>query len=291
MRRAALCRFVIGLVTVSGIAIGMPATAGAKVIRLAAATPWQVEWTKTSCTLARGFGEKDDLQSLIFEQFSQGQNFQLLITARALSATNQQDKPTLIYVTGDDDTGYSDKQERALLGKNKKGVTTLFVPGSDLFGDTPGNARLIESSIKRLIVKLRGRTVAFETGPLEKPFDAMRKCTDDLVRTWGLDPDAMRRLTRWPTAKTSPGTWLKPNDYPGSALSTGAQSLVSFRLLIDSTGTPTDCLIQRSYGDERFNRITCDKIVERARFEPALDAQGKAVASYYGTSVSWVIGG
>ena len=291
MRRAALYRFVISLAAAPGIAFGVPSIAAAKVIRLAAATPWQVDWTKTSCTLARGFGEKDDLQSLIFEQFTQSQGFQLLITAKALSATNQQDKPTLIYVTNDDDTGYSDRQERAMIGKNKKGVTTLFVPGSDLFGDTPGNARLIESSIKRLVVKLRGRSVTFETGPLEKPFDAMRKCTDDLVRTWGLDPEAMKRLTRRPTPKTNPGIWLKPNDYPGSALSTGAQSLVSFRLLIDSTGTPTDCLIQRSYGNEPFNKITCEKIMERARFEPALDAEGKPTASYYGTSVSWVIGG
>jgi hypothetical protein len=258
-------------------------------IRLAPVTPWHVDWTKTSCTLARGFGEKENPQVLMFEQFTQGQRFQLLITAKALSATKQEDRPTLIYATGDDETGYRDKQERALLGKNKNGVTTLFVPGSDLYGDTPGNARTIEGSIKRLIVKLRGRTVAFETGALDKPFDAMRKCTDDLVRTWGLDPEAMKRAARAPIAKTSPGTWLRTGDYPSRALGQGAQSLVSFRLLIDNTGLPTDCLIQRSYGDEPFNKITCKKILERARFEPALDEKGAPMASYYATSVSWVM--
>jgi len=60
--------------------------------------------------------------------------------------------------------------------------------------------------------------------------------------------------------------------------------------LIDEAGTPTHCLIQRSYSDEAFNRAVCEKIIARARFEPAVDAQGNPVSAYFADQVAWVIG-
>jgi hypothetical protein len=77
--------------------LAVPSNASAEnVIRLAPVTPWHVDWTKTSCTLARGFGEKGDPQVLQFEQFSQGQSFQLVIAAKSLRGLQQSDRPTIV---------------------------------------------------------------------------------------------------------------------------------------------------------------------------------------------------
>ncbi|WP_442946032.1 hypothetical protein [Novosphingobium sp. Leaf2] len=35
--------------------------------------------------------------------------------------------------------------------------------------------------------------------------------------------------------------------------------------------------------------MACDKMMEVARFTPALDKDGKPVASYYATTISWTI--
>jgi hypothetical protein len=273
---------------IAGSMIANPALAIGET-RLKPVTPWHVDWTKTSCTLARGFGDKDDPQLIFFEQFSQAQGFQLLLVAKALRGIEQSDRPMLSYTVGDSGVGYGEKLPRALLGRNSKRVPTLFVPQSDLFGDVPGDARTIEGSITQVRVQARGRTIVFETGPLDKPFDAMRTCTDHLIKQWGLDPEKMRRLSRWSVPKSAPGMWVRSSDYPIGSLYAGEQALIAFRLLIDDTGMPTDCLIQRSYADEVFNRVTCQKIMQRARFDPALDEEGKPVASYFASSVSWVI--
>jgi len=266
-------------------------TALAADTRLKPVTPWHVDWTKTSCTLARGFGDKKDPQFLQFEQFSQGQRFQLLLVAKALRGIQQSEKPTVVYAVGDSGTGYEEKLPRAMMGNNAKRVPTLFVPSSDLLGDTVGDARKIEATITQVRVKARARTIIFETGPLDKPFDAMRTCTDNLVESWGLDPDKMRKLSRWSLPKSRPETWLKSADYPAGFLHVGAQALIALRLLIDSSGMPTDCLIQRSYSDAVFDRITCEKIMARARFEPALDENGQPTPSYYVNTVNWIIAG
>lgn len=274
----------------SAVLLAVPSTAIAqKVTRLAPITPWHVQWAKTSCTLARGFGEKDDPQVLFFEQFSQDQGFQLLITSKGLRGIVQGAKTTLIYGTGEGEAGYVDKPDYPLIGINKKNVPTLFIAGSNLLGSTVGPVRMVEASVTLLHVKYRSKTITFETGPLNKPFDAMRKCTDDLVRSWGLDPDKMKRLVSWPIPKTSPGLWLKSANYPSSALGAGKQALISFRLLIDETGMPTDCLIQKSYNDAAFDKITCAKMLQRARFTPARDEHGQPTNSYYANRAKWII--
>ncbi len=283
------------LLTLVGASLTIPASPSlaAQEIRFKPVTPWHVDWTKTSCTLIRGFGDKDDPQVLQFEQFSQGQAFQLLVTAKALRSTVQDDRPTLTYTNSDNSVQFGQKLPRALMGLNAKRVPTLFVPQSDLFGDAAGNARTVEAAITQIRVKApgTGRTIIFETGPLDKPFDAMRACTDNLVKTWGLDPDKMRQLTREPVPLTRPATWLRSSDYPRRPLISGEQALVTFRLLVDGNGNPTDCLVQRSYSnDEAFDRLTCKKILERARFDPALDAEGKPTNAYYVDTVIWVIG-
>jgi hypothetical protein len=59
--------------------------------------------------------------------------------------------------------------------------------------------------------------------------------------------------------------------------------------MVDQTGKPTDCLIQRSYSDKVFAKITCEKMLARAKFDPALDSQGNPVPAYFADEVSWVI--
>lgn len=60
------------------------------------------------------------------------------------------------------------------------------------------------------------------------------------------------------------------NDYHSASLRRGDQAIIHLRLLIDAAGLPTACSVQSTVGHGSFAEISCNHIIERARFEAAL---------------------
>jgi periplasmic protein TonB len=54
------------------------------------------------------------------------------------------------------------------------------------------------------------------------------------------------------------------------------------RLWVEPNGRATRCDVMRSYGDSVADQWTCRLIMDRGQFNPARDAQGRPVASWYG---------
>lgn len=127
------------------------------------------------------------------------------------------------------------------------------------------------------------------TGNMAAPLKALRTCTDELVTHWGIDVERHRQLSRRPMPRSNPGRWLTSSDYPLGALSSGKQALVRFRLMVDEEGKPTACRIQHSIGDEAFDRVSCERLMARASFQPGLDGEGRPLASYYVNAVRFMI--
>lgn len=86
-----------------------------------------------------------------------------------------------------------------------------------------------------------------------------------------------------------PGQWVGPQDYPPSALRTENQGASSFTLIIDASGSVTDCTITQSSGTPLLDETACRLAKERARFSPARDAQGVPTAGRYSNRVRWQI--
>ncbi len=116
---------------------------------------------------------------------------------------------------------------------------------------------------------------------------AMKSCTDEWIHHWGIDVAVNDSLIRYPHPKGNPANWVGPKDYPQVALSKGYSATVYFRLNVDATGKPTACHIQKVVGAEIFGEVTCDLLMHRARFEPALNAQSKPVASDWRSTVQF----
>ena len=70
-------------------------------------------------------------------------------------------------------------------------------------------------------------------------------------------------------------------DYPRDLVRTGAQGLVRFRLTVDKEGAPTKCDLASTTKPEGFGSVVCGALLQRARFKPALDAQGEPIKSYF----------
>jgi hypothetical protein len=120
----------------------------------------------------------------------------------------------------------------------------------------------------------------FEIGPMAAPLKAMNACVDDLVRSWGVDPLLMRNPKRMIEPMGSPRSWLSIEDYPDEMWHAHKGGVVPVRLLIDETGTVTNC-IPNVEQPGPFEEAVCRGIKKRARFRPALDADGKPMKSYW----------
>lgn len=128
-----------------------------------------------------------------------------------------------------------------------------------------------------------------KTGPLDKAFAEMDKCANQLIEEWGLDVAEQNSLQSRPEPKNSPGNWARSSDYPESALASGGQALINFMLLIDSNGTPVKCIVQRGTAAKSFRDRSCELLLRRARFDPAINAEGRPVSSYYLNKIRWII--
>lgn len=90
-----------------------------------------------------------------------------------------------------------------------------------------------------------------------------------------------------PPGPIGPQTWVTNQDYPAEAIRAGESGTVAFRLDVDAAGKVSGCTVTASSGSATLDRATCDILRARARFEPALDRQGRAVASTWSSRFRW----
>jgi len=240
----------------------------------------------------RGFVDAKKPHVLSIERFAPTDSFQLVVTSEEFASFNQGQRLTIQFGSLPPDPVRS-----GMAGKTASGRPMLFISSTGLIdhadeAEEIGLPRVtpeMETEAKTITLAYGGRTVVFNTGSLGKAFAALRTCTSNLVKSWGLDPDQQASLTRFATPMSSPGNWLQSNDYPGAMLASGKQAIVNFRLNVDEKGGATACEIQRSFAAKEFDKATCSLLMRRAKFKPALDRNGRPVPSYYINTVRWIM--
>ena len=90
-----------------------------------------------------------------------------------------------------------------------------------------------------------------------------------------------------PTPKGAPQNWVTHNDYPVLSVFAGEQGMVGFRLTIDQSGAVTDCVVTSTSGFPNLDATTCALMRWRAKFNPARDAAGRAVAGHWSSRFRW----
>jgi len=148
-----------------------------------------------------------------------------------------------------------------------------------------------ERAVTGIVLKRAFRQEVFvRTGALHAPMQAMRTCIDELMSHWGIDVQAHRTLSREvePVDQRQWGREVAEH-YPYAMLAQGMQGYLRTRLDISVAGEVTGCHLQSKMNNEAFERVACDNLTRHARFNPALDAQGQAIASYYQMSVIYAI--
>jgi hypothetical protein len=176
---------------------------------------------------------------------------------------------------------------------------SAYRPARDTFENAflrSGSWRSLRDTLEReaeglLIERAFNKTLFLRTGSLRSPMAAMRSCLDELYSHWGIDVDAHRTLSR-PAIPLDYARIVREiqESYPASMLMGGNQGYLRVRLGVGADGKPTNCHMQVDYNAQAFERVACEKLMRYATFAPALDKDGRPIASFYLVGIQYSLG-
>ena len=98
-----------------------------------------------------------------------------------------------------------------------------------------------------------------------------------------------RVAAKGPVPKGSRAQWMADADYPQAALSAGEAGSVTVKLAVNVEGRVGACDVVRSSGSRTLDAETCRVLQRRARYTPATDVGGQAVAASDQHTVRWAL--
>ena len=282
-------------------------------ITLAKTTSWDMNYTPDSCQLIGIFGSGAQRVIIRISREQPSSNFNLEMIGQPLKANEFGTSAPIGSLirqsrqhSGSDNSvelqfglnGMPFKRYSSLMTMSIAGKLLPMVRFSDLRFDettvqissqtippvapaqevTPAK----EAAVTAIIFKTDGeKQYRLETGSMALPMAAVRKCTDDLVKSWGYDLTTESSLRRRATPVGNPAQWVRSADYPSKAVTEGHNGLVRFRLDLDTAGLPRGCHVLYRTNPDEFADLSCALLMQRARFSPAQDSTGTPVKSFY----------
>lgn len=274
--------------------------------RLEPLSPWGLDYAEGNCRLARMFGSEDDRHLILIDQAWPADTFGLTVAGSSFRRYSRGDR-AYIGMQSDVPMLRFDLPPTGNLGELGPAVILSTVGVNPSTQGSPPRLRVGPfdgeisgprraaldpaegAMIERIILERAGKAVSFETGSLEEAFGALNACTAELLRDWGLDPAKHKSFT--------PLKWQNQDEivkniqrrYPASALNRGEQAIFRMRVIVDETGAVTDCNIEAATDADALDSPACGEM-QAAEFEPARDAEGNPMASFYATTISYQIG-
>lgn len=133
------------------------------------------------------------------------------------------------------------------------------------------------------------RQIAVAPGNLGQALAALDACSDDLAVSLGADPALLAAAVERPRVAGDITRFFGRENYPVSAMSSGAEGRAVAFVEIDATGNPVSCTIATSTKNAELDAATCRGAMQ-SRYTPAKDAAGNPLRSWFTLSVVWQIG-
>lgn len=275
------------------------------VVVLTPASPWNVNYADDSCRLARTFADGDGQAVFYIDQFEPGPMMNVLVAGKSFTGYAGAKVSVRFGPSGAEraidhvvDANFG-KIGPAIIVNRMRLVEEPSTSATSSDASATDRSALVEATIATpeqahaiswFEVQRGSRSpIRFALGPMRQPMAALHACTDELLTHWGIDVAAHRTLGKRVTPRGNPGSWVSSKDYPGLLLERGVQGIIQFRLLIDADGKVSSCHIQQSTRPAEFDKKVCDIMTKRARFDPALDAQGRPIKSYWRSSFRFMM--
>ncbi|MGY4397245.1 hypothetical protein ACVWZA_002439 [Sphingomonas sp. UYAg733] len=168
------------------------------------------------------------------------------------------------------------------------GLNPWVVSGEQPRFDVVVPRRFLSSSarIESVAVSIGGKQVAaVTTSGLAEALTALLKCETDLLRSWGIDTQAMAKIaTPAEALGDGPHAWFPQSSYPRNS---NAQGRVRIHFQVGATGAISDCVAAMSSGFDSLDKLSCKLLMKNGKFRPAIGLDGQPVASAQILSVTW----
>ncbi|ANI77134.1 hypothetical protein EP837_00695 [Sphingobium sp. EP60837] len=90
-----------------------------------------------------------------------------------------------------------------------------------------------------------------------------------------------------PIPRSSPFSWITPEDSDLFPRFNSVNGTTKYTLHIDAEGKVVRCEVTSSDAPQEWNAIACNLLSTRARFLPALDANGQLTAGKFSNKIKW----
>lgn len=251
---------------------------------------WVVDYTPSSCTARRTFG--DHAISIVPSPLGSSTRVIIEGPGRAVRARQF---PSMV----DADDGRGAVKASSLIYplkaiKGRRGIYSVLpnelVSRMLLSGKVDIRAGKQDS---RLIWADRSATpmgAALAIGGGAALRQAIVTCMADLRKHWGMVDGTLPEPAIANQPKGDVQGVFRHEDYPEDAIAAEQSGTTSFTLMVDEKGAVMDCAIRQSSGIATLDAMGCQVLRERAKFVPARDLVGKPIKSIFLTpSIRWVM--
>jgi TonB family protein len=259
------------------LACAVPLAAGANSPPLQPIRSWTLDYGETACAAIRTYGSADAPITLAFRPSPNGAVVRVVVVRPGRAA----------------DAYHFDLD--AELGATRVKTTGLH------FGSTDHKSTVVWINFRREQLEGFRRSTVFVLhggGDVEGSFalpgmatilDRLDECNADLRKYWNTG-DGTPPLSKPATPLKPLASYFSDSDYPDQAIREFESGRSEVMLMVDETGKLKDCLVEESSGNASLDAMTCYVLLQRAKFNPALDASGKPVRSVLTSAVKWKMG-
>jgi hypothetical protein len=285
----------IGMALAAAGLIGSAAAATAQDVPASMYKPagqWSLDYGDDYCRLARNFTDGTNTLAVAFERIEPSANMRLILVGPDLKTYRSAEEIGWHFLPSD-----AERKARATYsqtGDGKRwynlGPVTLAAATPPTPGSPPAPPALYSRTAEQATAKgISGLVldtglttpVQVDTGDLGAPIAALQACADDLAKSWGLDPTALKSETAPAVPEGGGVGWLPQGTIAFTDFAKLGGGSNQVRLMVDASGKPTSCAIHWPTLDEATNDKICKALMDKARFTPAKDVSGQPMAGYW----------
>lgn len=254
---------------------------------MAPTSKWNMDYAPTECRLLRTFGEGKEQILLQIARYDVLDRLEMALAGPHIPATDEKQAVSVSTSTVAEVPGM---RAQGFAGMRNTPATLRFSPDVDLPKALRGDVAAGKPTMLGINF-VRRYAIRLDLGSMANALAALDKCSDNLIASWGLDPVQQRQLKSGPEPVESPTSWFRPDDYPAGLSQMGMGGAVIIRLLVGTDGNVQKCEVTKAGGDKAFQDATCEAATKRARFRPAIAADGQPAASVWIKRIDWKPGG